>query len=126
HSRRRHPLRRSRSSGPWFPPAFSWRQTTQPASAHPLQDSLADRSFQPTGRLVPKADRCHAGNDGLLTVGLVPHPAGFRAARVFAGDPAGGLILIRVVPPAFGCSMSKAFVFRTRSLSLREPKVLES
>jgi hypothetical protein len=41
--------------------------------------------------------------------------------RVFGDDPPGGLIRIRVVPPAFGCSISKAFVFRTRSLNLREP-----
>src|SRR5829696_9403166 len=77
----------------------------------------------------------HASNLGPLVwrplrSGLGPtsatQPGGFRAARAFAGDPAGGLILIRVVPPAFGCSISKAFVFRTRSLSLRDPKVLGS
>ena len=58
------------------PDIFLAADTT--ASAHPLQATLADRSFQPTGRPVPKADRCHAGNDGLLAVGLVLTPQVFE------------------------------------------------
>jgi hypothetical protein len=43
----------------------------------------------------------------------------------FGGDPAADFVRMRMEPP-FGCSISKEFVLRTRSLSLRKPKVLGS
>ena len=42
-----------------------------------------------------------------------------------AGDPVAGLMRMRIKPP-FGRSISNEFVFRTRSLSFRKPKVLGS
>ena len=79
------------------------------------------RRSSATGK--PNSIELGADTERLATVAVqtIVQPAGFRAARVFGGDPTAGLIRIRVVPPAFGCSISKAFVFRTRSLSLREP-----
>src|SRR6266511_5847744 len=88
---------------PMLPPAFFGGRGRNRV-ARPLEDSLADRSFPPTGRCVPKAGLCHAVIHGLLVFApfsqpSVTHPAGFRAVRVFGGDSAVDLIRIRMDPP---------------------------
>ena len=70
---------------------------------------IADMASSPHVRCWPKAGLCHAVNHGWLVVARVAVGAqtdfvagvgaGFRAVRVFGGDPARGLIRIRVDPP---------------------------
>jgi len=50
----------------------------------------------------------------------VPDLAGLREFRRLGGAAAAGLTRIRIDRP-FDSSISNEFVFRTRSLSLREP-----
>jgi hypothetical protein len=78
------------------------------APAHPFRDTLADRSFPPTGCYVRKAGPCHAVNHGRLVIALVAvaqttlgysPPSGLRAVRVFGSDSAVDLIRIRIDPP---------------------------
>src|SRR4051794_9343884 len=53
------------------------------------------------------------------------HVAGLAEVFDFGGDSAADFLRMRKEPP-FGCSISNEFVSRTRSLSLRKPKVLGS